>query len=99
MVASIITTEHSMSRPIDAGQVVTPRSVCGVTTAPRTGQPRATGGGTLTGRPGTAAAATATTEPETRPAGRPRNVNVSAPASAIANVSAVSFSIRGGGST
>src|SRR5690349_16640296 len=55
---------------------------------------RASGSGTRIGRPSKAAVATATTEPDTNPAGKPSNVNVRPPASAIASVSAVSIRMR-----
>ena len=77
MVARIMRIEHSISSAMLAGQVATPRSVSGVTTAPSrmpmiTEQNRASTSGSLTGLPSSAAPATATTEPDTSAAGSPK---------------------------
>src|SRR5258708_35219344 len=59
-----------------SGQVATPLSVSGVTTAPsriptRTKHRRASGGGTFTALPPSAATATINIEPQTSPPGKP----------------------------
>ena len=59
-------------------------------------QTRASGSGTLIGRPISAAIATASTEPDTRPAGMPRSTNAMPPSAANSMVSTVASSSRRG---
>src|SRR5262245_9190076 len=86
------------------GQVATPLSVSGVTTAPsrmptRTKHRRASGSGICIGRPASAANATVNIEPETRPPGKPTRVSPTPPSAAISSVSATGTSLLRGGRT
>ena len=70
--------EDAIRRATLSGQDAIPCSVSGVTTAPKsipisTKQTRASGNGTRTGRPASAATATASMDPDTNPPGNPRS--------------------------